>query len=153
MKRGKRVYDPVTDTWSTGYWILTTQKNIDQLKERNKILEERCTRYREIMLNNGINIEHVSRLISMGKLSLNDWRYLAGLDELDELDGCEEHGDLYTAKPKPPLGVMSKDLWNRQRQKDLADAMVRYLEAGMKTPLEWIEEYNEISDRLKEVKE
>ena len=30
MKRGKRVYDPVTDTWSTGYWILMTQKDIDQ---------------------------------------------------------------------------------------------------------------------------
>ena len=140
----------MTDTWSAGYWILMKQKDIDQLKERNKILEEQCKRYREIMLNNGINIERVSRLISMEKLSINDWRYLAGLDELD---GREEHDDLYTAKPKPPLGVMPKDLWNRQRQKDLADAMVRYLEAGMKTPLEWIEEYNEISDRLEEVKE
>lgn len=53
---------------------------------------------------------------------------------------------------KPPLGVMPRKMWDRQRQKDLADAMVRYLKAGMKAPLEWIEEYNEISDRLKEVK-
>lgn len=48
---------------------------------------------------------------------------------------------------------MPREIWYRQRQKDLADAMVRYLEAGMKTPLEWIEEYNDISDRLKEIKE
>lgn len=58
-----------------------------------------------------------------------------------------------TEATKPPLGVMPRKMWDKQRQKDLADAMVRYLEAGMKIPAEWIEEYNEISDRLKEVKE
>ena len=58
-----------------------------------------------------------------------------------------------TEATKPPLGVMPREMWYRQRQKDLADAMVRYLKAGMKAPLEWIEEYNEISDRLEEVKE
>lgn len=54
---------------------------------------------------------------------------------------------------KPPLGVMPRDMWDRKRKKDLADAMARYLEAGMKIPAEWIEEYNEISDRLEGVKE
>ena len=54
---------------------------------------------------------------------------------------------------KPPLGVMPRKMWDKQRQKDLADAMFRYLETGMKIPAEWIEEYNEINDRLKEVKE
>lgn len=56
----------------------------------------------------------------------------------------------YTPIAKPPLGVMPREIWDKQRQKDLADAIVRYLEAGMKIPAEWIEEYNEISD--KEVK-
>ena len=58
-----------------------------------------------------------------------------------------------TEATKPPLGVMPRERWERSRQKDLTDAMFRYLEAGMKIPAEWIEEYNEISDRLKEVKE
>ena len=58
----------------------------------------------------------------------------------------------YTPAIKPPIGVMPRDMWDRKRQKDLADAMARYLEAGMKIPAEWIEEYNEISDRLEEVK-
>ena len=49
---------------------------------------------------------------------------------------------------KPPLGVMPRKMWDKQRQKDLADAIFRYLETGMKIPAEWIEEYNEISDRL-----
>ena len=48
---------------------------------------------------------------------------------------------------KPPLGVMPRDIWDRKRQEELAEAMARYLEAGMKIPTEWIEEYNEISDR------
>lgn len=67
------------------------------------------------------------------------------------------HGDKcmfsYTEATKPPLGVTPREIWDKQRQKDLADAMVRYLEAGMKIPAEWIEEYNEINDGLKEVKE
>lgn len=59
-------------------------------------------------------------------------------------DKCEFS---YTQAVKPPLGVMPREIWNRKRQKNLADAMARYLEAGMKIPTEWIEEYNEISDR------
>ena len=56
----------------------------------------------------------------------------------------------YTQVTEPPLGVMPREIWDRQRQKDLADAMARYLEAGMRIPSEWIEEYNEISDREEE---
>lgn len=54
---------------------------------------------------------------------------------------------------KPPIGIMPRDRWDRKRQEKLAEAMARYLEAGMKIPAEWIKEYNEISDRLEEVKE
>lgn len=52
--------------------------------------------------------------------------------------------------PKPPLGVVSRDIWDRKRQEELAEAMKRYLEAGEKIPSEWISEYNEISDRWEE---
>ena len=64
----------------------------------------------------------------------------------------DEHIDenILAAKPKPPLGVMPRDIWDRKRQEELAEAMARYLEAGMKIPTEWIEEYNEISDRWEE---
>ena len=64
--------------------------------------------------------------------------------------GGDKCGFSYTPITKPALGVMPRELWNRQRQKDLADAMVRYLEAGMKIPAEWIEEYNEISEKEEE---
>ena len=57
------------------------------------------------------------------------------------------YGNMLAAKPKPPLGVMPRDIWDQKRKEELAEAMARYLEAGMKIPTEWIEEYNEISDR------
>lgn len=60
------------------------------------------------------------------------------------------YGNILAAKPKPPLGVMPRDIWDRKRQEELAEAMARYLEAGMKIPTEWLEEYNEISDRWEE---
>ena len=53
---------------------------------------------------------------------------------------------------KPPLGVVSREIWDRKRQEELAEAMGNYLEAGKKIPKEWLDEYNEISDRW-EVKE
>lgn len=149
MKRGKRVYDPVTDTWSTGYWILMTQKDIDRLKERNKILEERCKRYREIMYLEGIDCEKITDYFNKGSLSCNDVRYFYRINELTK----EEESHIIVKHQKPPLGVMPRDIWDRKRQEELADAMERYLEAGMKIPAEWIKEYNEISDRLEEVKE
>lgn len=62
-------------------------------------------------------------------------------------------GFSYTPITKPALGVMTRELWNKQRQKDLEDAMTRYLAAGMKIPSEWIEEYDEISEKeMKEMK-
>lgn len=59
-------------------------------------------------------------------------------------------GNILVAKPKPPLGVIPRDIWDWKRQEELAEAMARYLEVGMKIPTKWLEEYNEISDRWKE---
>lgn len=55
--------------------------------------------------------------------------------------------NILVAKPKPPLGVIPRYIWDWKRQEELAEAMERYLEVGMKIPTEWLEEYNEISDR------
>jgi hypothetical protein len=43
---------------------------------------------------------------------------------------------------KPPLGLMPKDIHDMQRRADIIAAVVRYANAGMKIPMEWIEEYN-----------
>ena len=53
-------------------------------------------------------------------------------------------------KPKPPLGVVPRNIWDRKRQEELAEAMARYLDAGKRIPKEWLEEYDEISDRWEE---
>lgn len=62
-------------------------------------------------------------------------------------------GNILVAKPKPPLGVMPRDIWEQKRKEELAEAMARYMEAGKRIPKEWLEEYNEISDRWEEEKE
>lgn len=117
---------------------------IDGLKERNEILEQRCARYRTV-IRTTCDISALHELFNNGLLSVNDYRYLNNCTELKEVDE-----NISVSKSKPPLGVMPKEVWDRKRQQDLAEAMVRYLEAGMKIPSEWIKEYNEISDGLKE---
>lgn len=73
-------------------------------------------------------------------LTPNDVLFLNGIDELCE-PKCPYH--------KPPLGIMPRDMWERERQKELVEAMTRYLEVNKRIPKEWMEEYNEISDRWK----
>ena len=45
---------------------------------------------------------------------------------------------------KPPLGIMPRPIWLdvivRSRCLELLNAMKRYVEAGKKIPVEWIEE-------------
>lgn len=115
--------------------------DIDILKERNKILEERCERYRAV-IRSTCDISMLHKLFNNGDLSVNDYRYLNCCSELKEVDG-----NVFVAKPKPPLGVMPRYAWDRKRKEELAKGIVRYSETGMKIPAEWIEEYNEISDR------
>lgn len=44
------------------------------------------------------------------------------------------------------VDLVPRCIWNRKRQKELADAMLRYLEAGKSIPREWVDEYNELSE-------
>lgn len=50
---------------------------------------------------------------------------------------------------RPPLGLRPRHIADKQRQIEIADAITRYVDAGYKIPLIWIDEYNELADRLK----
>jgi len=50
---------------------------------------------------------------------------------------------------KPPLGIIPKDMWKKQRLRELRDAVDRYLEANQRVPIEWIEEYNELLEDIR----
>ena len=57
-----------------------------------------------------------------------------------------------TAKPpmpqvKPPLGIMPRHIHDEIRRQELGEAIVRYIEASLPVPLEWVEEYNELAER------
>lgn len=110
-------------------------------KEEN--LELRCDAYRTVIrsicdYNDDKLKELIDKYLVNNVLVANDARYLMGLCDVEETIKTEN---------KPPLGVTPRDRWDRKRQDDLAAAMQRYLEAGKKIPKEWLDEYNEISDR------
>lgn len=48
---------------------------------------------------------------------------------------------------KPPIGIKLRKLHEEDRMKDIADAAVRYENAGLKVPEEWIREYNDLLKR------
>lgn len=110
---------------------------------KEEILELRCDAYRTIIrsicdYNDDKLKELIDKYLVNGVLIANDDRYLMGICDIEETIKTEN---------KPPLGVTPRDRWDRKRQDDLAAAMQRYLEAGKKIPKEWLDEYNEISDR------
>lgn len=45
---------------------------------------------------------------------------------------------------KPPLGLTPKWVIQEARYFDVCGAISRYYNAGLKIPIEWIEEYNEL---------
>jgi len=45
---------------------------------------------------------------------------------------------------KPPLGIIPKEYWERQRLTELQAAISRYYNEYCEIPTEWIEEYNEL---------
>lgn len=50
-------------------------------------------------------------------------------------------------REKPPLGVAPRHIHDEMRRQDLAAAITRYAETGNEAPVEWVEEYNELTKR------
>lgn len=50
---------------------------------------------------------------------------------------------------KPSLGVKPERIWKDERMSDLKRAIYDRLEAHMKIPDEWIEEYNKLLNELR----
>lgn len=42
--------------------------------------------------------------------------------------------------PSAPLGIKCRKIWEEQRRVDVAEAILRYLKAGINVPIEWIDE-------------
>ena len=45
---------------------------------------------------------------------------------------------------KPPIGLRPKWVSDKERLNEVRSAIVRYYDAELKIPIEWIEEYNEL---------
>jgi len=53
---------------------------------------------------------------------------------------------------KPPLGLRPEFILLEHRQKEIQEAVTRYMEAGKKIPSAWVAEYFRNNSRLLEVK-
>ncbi len=49
---------------------------------------------------------------------------------------------------KPPLGLKPKKINEEQRYVEVQTAIDRYCIDGLKIPVEWVEEYNELLDKM-----
>lgn len=45
---------------------------------------------------------------------------------------------------KPPIGIEPREIHDNRRLDELVSAIYRYTRVGIKVPIEWIEEYNEL---------
>jgi hypothetical protein len=55
-----------------------------------------------------------------------------------------------TIRPeKPPIGVTPRFVHDRQRLQEIKNAVSAYMETGFPIPVEWIKEYNELSQTMK----
>ena len=55
----------------------------------------------------------------------------------------------YTHCCKPPIGLRPKWVSDKERLNEVRSAIVRYYDAELKIPIEWIEEYNQLIDSTK----
>lgn len=53
---------------------------------------------------------------------------------------------------EPPIGLMPKHIHDSKRFSDVCSAILRYFNAGLKIPVEWINEYNAFIENNKEEK-
>lgn len=54
------------------------------------------------------------------------------------------------SKPiKPPVGIMPRFVHDRQRLKEIKNAVNAYMETEFPMPVEWIIEYNELCQSMK----
>ena len=70
--------------------------------------------------------------------------FLEGCSESVVKDAMEDEVETVIRKMvKSPLGLMPRQLHIESRMNDIREAIVRYQDAGMEIPQEWIEEWNE----------
>lgn len=61
---------------------------------------------------------------------------------------AENKAELYSLNEKPPLGIMPRYIWGESRLIQLEKAIERRLSKVNTIPIEWIEERNELIERL-----
>jgi hypothetical protein len=66
-------------------------------------------------------------------------------------EGKYSHGD-YAKTNKPPIGIKPKSIWESERIEEIEQCFLRYLEAHENINPEWINEYNELNEKIRKSK-
>lgn len=79
----------------------------------------------------------------------NSYHVINDPDSLIRFDDCVAVTEVAT---KPPIGLKPELIVLEQRQKEIQEAVTRYMEAGLEIPKEWTAEYYRNNTRLLEIK-
>lgn len=51
-------------------------------------------------------------------------------------------------REKPPLGLRPRIFWLHERRDEILQAIDRYMDAGKEIPVEWVQEYNDLTKEV-----
>lgn len=81
----------------------------------------------------------------MSQMSFDKNELLVLKDSIDEILNIGKEKIMSNdVKGKPPIGIMPKYIWDKQRINNLQQAIERYMVAGYNVPFELVDEYNDL---------
>lgn len=113
---------------------------IEELQEESKYWRERCERFTSVIHLFGLDEETLDQLVSDCKLTPNDVRYLKGMKELSDYEGC------VTKTIDIPKPAESKRLWIWKRICEFNDYFDACMEANVTPDKTALPEYCELVD-------
>ena len=106
-----------------------TDKEIDILKKRSEAYSEII---RDLCKENSLIVKQtISAYMATGLITQSD---------VEDLLDCKNKN--------PHLGVTPRYVWDRSRMRKLGEAIAQYCTSDKSVPAEWIDEYNELNERL-----
>jgi hypothetical protein len=103
-----------------------------------------------------LSFESTSDAVEFGKMKAErQFKISTGdkilLVEKKSVTDCWETTLIFSSsspEPKPPLGLTPKSIVDSKRFQEVSEAIIRYCEARLEIPTEWLDEYNELAGRV-----
>ena len=80
---------------------------------------------------------------------INKESYIREIPDVPKIERMKLNEGVDEKIKRPPLGLVPKFIIDEKRLNEIKKAIDRYMDENYKIPLKWIEEYNELCDRIK----